>query len=195
MRLYLSALGAKIGDDAIISELEFGAIDLVTIGAGASLGTKLKLANARVDGDELIIGTIEIGADAYVGTSCVIEETCRHRRGRGDQDLTSIAAGGRIDPHEIWDGSPARKMGLSIRSTLDAPAQAGDAAAPRMTFVYTCCCWLIPPLGLLPIFPAFWVFDRIEIWLGIRSTAPLSRGHSALRLADRLCAGAASRSA
>ena len=25
----------------------------------------------------------------------------------------------------------------------------------------------IPPLGLLPIFPAFWVFDRLDNWMGI----------------------------
>ena len=75
-----AALGAKIGDDAIISELEVGAIDLVTIGAGASLGAKMKLANARVVGNELIIGTIEIGADAYIGTSCVIEENTSSAR-------------------------------------------------------------------------------------------------------------------
>ena len=33
MRVYLQALGAKIGQDANISELEIGAVDLLTIGA------------------------------------------------------------------------------------------------------------------------------------------------------------------
>ena len=67
-----------------------GAIDLVTIGAGASLGSKLKLANARVVGNELIIGTIEIGADAYIGTSCVIEENVVIGEGAALEDLTSL---------------------------------------------------------------------------------------------------------
>ena len=26
---------------------------------------------------------------------------------------------------------------------------------------------VVPPLGLLPIFPAFWVFDQVDEWLGI----------------------------
>ncbi len=74
MRLYLRALGAKIGKDAIIGEVEPGAVDLISIGAGASIGSITNFANARVEGNELIIGTIEIGADAYIGSSCVIEE-------------------------------------------------------------------------------------------------------------------------
>ena len=40
MRVYLRALGAKIGEDAIISEFEAGAIDLVSIGDRASLGAQ-----------------------------------------------------------------------------------------------------------------------------------------------------------
>ena len=49
MRVYLRALGAKIGDDVIIGDLDVGALDLVTIGDGASIGGKIKLANAHVD--------------------------------------------------------------------------------------------------------------------------------------------------
>ncbi len=93
MRFYLTALGAKIGDDAQISEFDAGAIDLVTIGAGASLGSKLKLSNARVEGNELIIGPINIGPDAYIGTSCVIEDNVVIGEGGALEDLTSLPSG------------------------------------------------------------------------------------------------------
>ena len=167
MRLYLSALGAKIGEDALISELEVGAIDLVSIGAGASLGTKLKLANARVVGNELIIGRIDICADAYVGTSCVIEEGCVIGQGAELKDLTSVPAGTQIGAHEIWDGSPARNVGVVDEAELPAPATATPGRRTLQTFVYTVLLLIIPPLGLLPIFPAFWVFDRMDSWLDI----------------------------
>ena len=167
MRLYLSAMGAKIGEDALISEVEAGAIDLVTIGAGASLGTKLKLANARVVGNELIIGRIDIGADAYVGTSCVIEEGCVIGQGAELKDLTSVPAGTQIGAHEIWDGSPARKVGHVDESELPAPATTTPGRRALHTFLYTVLLLVIPPLGLLPIFPAFWVFDRMDSWLDI----------------------------
>jgi non-ribosomal peptide synthetase-like protein len=167
MRLYLSALGAKIGEDALIGELDVGAIDLVTIGEGASLGSKLKLANARVVGDELIIGPVEIGADAYIGTSCVIEENVVIGEAAALEDLTSVPAGSRIGAYEIWDGSPARRTGTVDVAALDPPA---TASAPRrfaMSFLFTVLVLALPPLGLLPIFPAFWVFDRFDGWMGV----------------------------
>ncbi|MCC3246978.1 amino acid adenylation domain-containing protein [Methylocystis sp. WRRC1] len=165
MRLYLSALGAKIGEDALISELDMGAIDLVSIGAGASLGSKLKLSNARVEGDELVIGTIDIGADAYIGTSCVIENDVVIGDGAALEDLTSVPAGARIGAHEIWNGSPARHSGMVDESALDAPARAEPGRRLVMTFLFTLLVLAIPPLGLLPIFPAFWAFDKLESML------------------------------
>jgi non-ribosomal peptide synthetase-like protein len=167
MRLYLAALGAKIGEDAIVGEWDIGAVDLVTIGAGASLGSKLKLANARVEGDELIIGTIEIGADAYIGTSCVIEENVVIGEGAALEDLTSVPSGARIGAHEIWNGSPARRTGKVNEAELDPQARASAPRRLAMTFMFTVLVLSIPPLGLLPIFPAFWVFDRLDNWMGI----------------------------
>ena len=152
MRLYLTAMGAKIGEDALISEVEAGAVDLVTIGVGASLGTKLKLNNVRVVGNELIIGRIDIGADAYVGTSCVIENDCVIGDGAELKDLTAVPSGTRIGAHEIWDGSPARKTGMVDEAELPAPATATPGRRTLHTFLYTILLLVIPPLGLLPIF-------------------------------------------
>ncbi len=170
MNFYLAALGAKIGKDALISEFEAGAIDLVTIGAGASLGAKLKLSNARVVGDELIIGRIDIGADAYIGSSCVIEEDVVIGEGAALEDLTSAPAGARIGANEIWNGSPARREGVVDVDKLDPPAQAGRLRRIVMTVLFALLALLIPPLGLLPIFPAFWLFDKLDAWMGIAAS-------------------------
>lgn len=167
MRLYLRALGARVGDDAIISELEIGAPDLIAIGEGATLGGKTKLANARVVGGELIIGRIDIGADAYIGTSCVLEEDVIVEDHAELKDLTSVAAGARVARAEIWDGSPARRTGMVDLAELPPQASAGPARKAAQAFVYTLLLLIIPPLGLLPIFPAFWVFDRVDVSLGI----------------------------
>jgi non-ribosomal peptide synthetase-like protein len=170
MNLYLKALGAKIGADAQIGELEAGAIDLVSIGAGASLGSKLKLANARVVGNELIIGRIDIGADAYVGSSCVIEDDVVIGDGAALEDLTSAPCGARIGAHEIWNGSPARKTGIVDESGLDAPALASPTRRNVMTALFALLLATIPPLGLLPIFPAFSLFDKLDQWMGIAAS-------------------------
>ncbi|HYA80211.1 MAG TPA: Pls/PosA family non-ribosomal peptide synthetase [Methylocystis sp.] len=166
MNLYLKALGARIGKDAQISEFEAGAIDLVSIGDGACLGSKLKLSNARVVGNELIIGAIDIGADAYIGSSCAIEEDVVIGAGAALEDLTSAPAGARIGAQEIWNGSPARKTGLVDESQLDAQAQAGPVRRAVMTALFALFALTIPPLGLLPIFPAFALFDKLDQWMG-----------------------------
>ncbi len=72
IRIYLRLLGARIGRDAMISDIEVGAPDLLSIGDGASLGGRLVVSNAEIVGNELVIGPVEIGAGAAIGTSCVI---------------------------------------------------------------------------------------------------------------------------
>ncbi|MBL1258210.1 Pls/PosA family non-ribosomal peptide synthetase [Methylocystis sp. Sn-Cys] len=162
MPLYLAAIGAKIGRDAQISDLEAGAIDLISIGAGASLGSKLKIANARVEGNELVIGPVEIGADAYIGTGCVIEEGVFIGDGAALEDLTSLPAGSRVQANEIWDGSPGRRIGAVDPEALEAPAQATIVRRLAVTLISAALALFLPIIGLLPIFPAFWAFDTIE---------------------------------
>ena len=166
MRLYLRALGAKIGKDALISEIEPGAVDLISIGAGASIGALANFSNARVEGNELIIGTIDVGAEAYIGSSCVIEENVVIGEGAELGDLTAIGSGGRVGAFEVWDGSPGRKIRMVDRAALDAPSTASRMHRAVMTVMYGIMLLAIPPLGLLPIFPAFWVFDRIDDLIG-----------------------------
>ena len=90
----------------------------------------MKLANARVEGNELIIGTIDIGDDAYIGTSVVIEEDVRIGANAQVEDLTSVASGARVPDLAIYDGSPGRITG-TCRSGDVPRAAAGLAAAQR----------------------------------------------------------------
>ena len=166
MRLYVMALGGKVGDGAIISEFEAGAIDLVSIGTGVTLGAKVKLANARVEGNELVIGTIEIGDDAYIGTSVAIEENVVIGANAQVEDLTSVASGARVPALAIYDGSPGRVTGQVDPSTFRKPPEASQLRRSLLTFGYTALLLVVPPLGLLPIFPAFWVFDRMDQYFG-----------------------------
>ena len=167
MRLYLSALGAKVGEDAIIGEFDSGAIDLIEIGAGACTGGKCNFANTRVEGNEFIVGRISIGKDAYVGTSCVIEGDVVVGEGAELRDLTAISGGTKIGAWEIWDGSPGNKVGMVDQDALDTPPETTPQRRAYQTFLYTILLLIIPPLGLLPIFPAFWLFDKVDAWLGL----------------------------
>ncbi len=161
-RFYFRALGAKIGNNVLIPDMETGAPDLITIGDGVAIGGKVNIANMRVEGNELIIGTVEIGNDAYIGSSSVIEEDVVIGAGAELKDLTAVSSGTRIGAFEMWDGSPARKIGTVDKDSFTPWPQASKARKGLQLFAYIVCMLVLPPLGLMPIFPAFWLFDQIE---------------------------------
>ncbi|HEY8564890.1 MAG TPA: Pls/PosA family non-ribosomal peptide synthetase [Beijerinckiaceae bacterium] len=162
IRLYLRLLGAKVGQDAIIGDVDIGAADLVTIGDGASIGSKVKLANAEIIGNELVIGTITIGADAVIGTSCVLAHDTAVGEHAELLDLTALGEGTVVAPAEKWDGSPGRKVGMVDVASLPAPATASVARRRWFGLLYALMLAAVPPVSLLPIFPAFFIFDQID---------------------------------
>jgi len=115
-----------------------------------------------VEGNELIIGTIAIGAKAYIGSSCVIEENVVIEEGAEIGDLTPSARAAASAPgksgmarrgaRRAWSIAPRWTRAGCVRRAPDCHGDhvydlaAGDS-----------------PLGLLPIFPAFWVFDGSTI--------------------------------
>ncbi|MGE5517489.1 MAG: Pls/PosA family non-ribosomal peptide synthetase [Bacteroidota bacterium] len=161
MRWLLRLLGARIGHDALIGELEIGALDLVTIGDGATIGSRSHLANAEVIGNELVIGRVTIGALAMVGTSSVIGHDTVIGEGAELGDLTAVPAGTTIGAWEAWDGSPARKVGTIDPAAQPAPPPTSTLRRVTLGVLYVLALVGLPPITLMPIFPAFYVFDRL----------------------------------
>jgi non-ribosomal peptide synthetase-like protein len=165
MRFYWRLLGAKVGRDVILSDYEAGAVDLIEIGDGASFGSKTTFANGEAIGDKLILGRIKIGADVSAGASVVFG----HGSVIGDHaeigDLTAIPPGATLGEGEIWDGTPGRKIGMVDLAALPEQAQASPRRRALMTAFYVLMLIVLPPISLLPIFPAFWLFDQIDDWI------------------------------
>ncbi|EME71978.1 hypothetical protein H261_00325 [Paramagnetospirillum caucaseum] len=167
MSIYLRLLGARVGSDCVLSEMEAGAFDLVTIGNGVAIGGKTRLANAEAVGDELVIGVIEIGDDAFIGSSCMISHGVVIETGGELGDLTSVAQDARVGRYEHWDGSPGRKVGMVDEAALPEPANAGFGRKLALTVFYALMLVVLPPISLLPIFPAFFIFERLsEVLVG-----------------------------
>lgn len=162
MRVFLRALGARVGRDAIIGEVEIGAYDLIDIGDNASIGGKINFNNARVEGNSFVVGPIAIGRDSTVGTSCMVEDDVVVGEGAELRDLTAIASGTSVGAWEVWDGSPGRPVGRSRPEDLDRLPFASPARRAVQAAVYAVLLLVVPPLGLIPIFPAFWVFDQVD---------------------------------
>ncbi len=167
MRLFLIALGAKVGRNAVIGDLEIGSFDQLTIGDGASIGGKTTFNNARVEGASFIVGETVVGRDSYIGTSCVIEGDVVIGEGAELQDLTAVASGGRIGAWEVWDGSPARKVDTVSPGSLAKLPWASRSRRFVQAVLYGVLLLVVPPLGMIPIFPAFWVFDQLDNWMNV----------------------------
>jgi non-ribosomal peptide synthetase-like protein len=162
MRFALRALGAKVGGEAIICDFESGALDLVSIGHGVTVGGKTQFANAEVVGNELLIGHIDIADDAYIGTSCVIGRDVVIAAGSEVADLTSLPAGSKVGSREAWEGSPGRKVGTVDHDQLPTAAEAPPLLKGAHAIIYAAMLLLLPPIALIPIIPAFYLFDSLS---------------------------------
>ena len=170
--IYLRMLGAKVGQDAVIADVDFGAADLISIGAGTTIGGKVELGNAEIVGNELVIGRIVIGSDVSIGTSCALGPGVTVGDGSELLDLTTVPDGTQIGPAERWDGSPGRKVGTVDLDELPKPAICPPGRRATLTAIYTAMLMIMPAVSLLPIFPAFWIFDRIDDWLAANIGIP-----------------------
>ena len=166
MRLVVRGLGARVGAEAMICELEAGAVDLIDIGDGATIGGKANFANAEVIGDELVIGRVVIGATAQIGASCVIRGDVIVGEGAELGDLAALAAGSRVGPWEVWDGSPATRTGMVDRDALPTPAKASALRKAALGGLYALMLVILPPLALIPIIPAFYLYDSLADMVG-----------------------------
>jgi non-ribosomal peptide synthetase-like protein len=165
MRAYLRLFGAKIGKEALISEIAAGAIDLVSVGDHASIGGKVIIANTRVERDLFIIGTVNIGHNVVIGSSCVIENDVTIGDGAELDDLTSIEANHSVPAFEHWSGSPARLVGKLDAADIPDPATASRGVRAWQNFIYCVMLVILPPIGLLPVVPAFRFMEYLDTFV------------------------------
>lgn len=107
---YARALGVAVGPGASLGTLPSPAC-LVRIGAGATLEADVDLHGWWVEGGELVVGEIEIGPGARVGTRAVLMPGARVEAD-AEVEAGSVVTG-TIPSGERWSGSPARPDGPS----------------------------------------------------------------------------------
>ncbi|MEY5100199.1 MAG: hypothetical protein RJA36_2918 [Pseudomonadota bacterium] len=159
---YLRALGARVGADVVIGSVTIRQPHLLRLGDGASLGNNVNLENVRVEGGELVVGAIDIGAEAYVGSYAVLEgDTAVADHGRLE-GLAALERGGRIGASEVWDGSPARLVRRQLAG--ERPARPPLTRLRRLgeAVFFSAGAALTSVLFFLPIFPAFTLIDLLE---------------------------------
>ena len=104
---YARALGATIGRDIDLHSLP-PVTGLLEIGDGASIEPEVDLAGYWLDGDELLVGSIAIGAGASIGSRSTLLPGAKV--GKGAEILAGSAVEGKVPARERWSGSPARRV-------------------------------------------------------------------------------------
>lgn len=183
---YLRALGARVGQDVVLSGGTVRAPDLVEIGDGASIGASVNLENARVERGELVLGSIRIGAEAVVDSYAVVEGGTVIEDYGQLGGLSSLAAGQRIPRGQKWEGSPSRFVrnidveNRKPRAELTPRLVAGEA----LFFLLGACA--VSVVFFLPVFPSFMLIDWLDDrWLNVMDArvSPVVAGFSFLVLA------------
>jgi non-ribosomal peptide synthetase-like protein len=115
---YARLIGADVGPGARLASMPT-LTSLVHIGAGATIEAQVDMHGWWIDGQELVIGEVRVGAGASVGSRTLLG--CGANIGEGAEIEPASVISGTIPAGEHWGGSPARYIGAAGR---DWPASA-----------------------------------------------------------------------
>ena len=105
---YARLCGHQVGRDARLFTLPPVA-SLVAIGSEATVEADVDLEGWWIEGDELVIGEVRVGARARVGTRSVLMPGAEVEAGAEIEPGSVVT--GRVPAGERWAGSPAREVG------------------------------------------------------------------------------------
>jgi non-ribosomal peptide synthetase-like protein len=159
---YLRWLGMNIAPDAQISDFEFGAEDLITIGSDASLSSKTLLNNAFVEDGILKLRRITIGDHAYIGSSAILSGDSEVKDWGELQDLSCLQAGKTIGEAEVWRGSPAQLKEKKKVEDLPQPLAVSRGERFKYKALFIICIQVFPLIILLPLLPTIIAINNLD---------------------------------
>nr|WP_035748931.1 Pls/PosA family non-ribosomal peptide synthetase [Arthrobacter sp. 35W] len=105
---YARALGAKIGRNVDLHSVP-PVTGMLRLGSGSSIEPEVDLSGWWIDGDNVHIGSISVGANAVVGARSTLMPGTRI--GAGAQVAAGSAVLGKVKPGQQVSGSPAERVG------------------------------------------------------------------------------------
>lgn len=103
-------LGAKVGKGVDLHTLP-PVTGLLRVGAHAAIEPEVDLSGYWIDGDELVLGSITIGADARIGARSVLLPGAVIGAGAHIEAGSTVTGAKKVKAGARWAGSPARKVG------------------------------------------------------------------------------------
>ena len=159
---WLRLLGAHIGRDTIIGSVTIRSHDLVRVGDRVSIGSAANFENVRVERGELVVGSIVLAEDSYIGSYAVLEGDTALGEWAHLDGLSALSDGQRVPTRRIWRGSPARDVGAFDPASLPPrpiPSKTG-LVQENLLFVLGVLATAI--LFFIPVFPTFMLVDWLD---------------------------------
>ena len=124
-RLYLRALGAKVGPRVVILSKHIPVCtDLLTIGAGTVIRRESIFLCYRAQAGRIEIGPVTLGRDVFVGEAAVLDINTSMGDGAQLGHASSLQSGQSVPAGERWHGSPSRRA--DVNYVRVAPARCGS---------------------------------------------------------------------
>ncbi|MBB6499257.1 Pls/PosA family non-ribosomal peptide synthetase [Pedobacter cryoconitis] len=112
LKWYFSLMGAKIGKRVFLGSDRIRVFDLLSIGDGSSISKEAHLLGYKIEDGALIIGSLTIGENCFVGTRSVISCGAVMEDGSSVGELSQVQSDTAIPAGAHWKGTPAVPAGI-----------------------------------------------------------------------------------
>lgn len=155
---YYRLMGASIGKNVFLGDVDIDVPDLCTIGEGSSLNAGTILGTSAVEGGELVLRRVEIGKDCRIGTSSVVGGRASLQNGAVLEDLSMLPPHFVQPENTTYLGSPAQPANAAVRP---APAAPNITSSGHALLIGTAL--LLPLLAATPFIPGMALLVHTEI--------------------------------
>ena len=154
--LVLRALGARVGRGVHVHrgvDLASGGWSLLEIGSGVALEQDAALRLVDLDGGELVVGAVTLGAGASVAVRAGLGPDTSLGAGARLEALGYLESGTHVTSGERWGGTPARCLGrVEVPAVADAASDSvrGDLGI-LLGSLLVAWCLSLPLVGIVGI--------------------------------------------
>jgi non-ribosomal peptide synthetase-like protein len=156
LNTYYRLLGAKIGRDVYLGNVEIIAADSIVISPNTSINDGASLVGYEIVNGRLEIGSIKIGRDCFVGGNTMLGLNTQLEDRSRIGDLAYLKNNVTIPPGEEWVGSPARlDPNFKKNHQLDGELSTIPKCSILLKFGYlvgAISLWLVPFISAIPGF-------------------------------------------
>ena len=159
MRSYYRLMGARIGQRVHIGAGVIDAADLIEADDDSVISDQAVLATSAVERGLLRLGTVRLGAGAFVGSMAVVGRGAALGADARLDDLSALANDAVIPAGETWHGSPATR---DPSYTVVPPFRTDKTTDFWSSFGLFLGALLLPLIAILPIAPGLIALIEID---------------------------------